>query len=98
MTPKHTVAQIAEDIVNVELAGYGKLIDDMECDRRPMHPARYRSAAVFAMKLILEFKDVPTMSLVCAQSPALTELIATYQLGLSLRNGTLPCPAFKATS
>jgi hypothetical protein len=89
MTSKQTINRITDNIVRVELATYGKLLDDMEANRRPMHPARYRSASVFAMKLILQFNEVPATSSVCANSPALTELIETHQLGLSIRRGTI---------
>lgn len=97
MYSKEDTARIIRDIVVKELAFYGRLIDDMDNHRRPMHAVRYRSASVFSMKLILQFKDSPYLPKVCSESPALTELIRTHQLGLEIRQGKHSTYKFKTT-
>ncbi len=57
------------------LADYGRLLDAMDAQRVALSAHQFRKAAVFALRLLRQAPAHPAVVSLCANSPALGELL-----------------------
>ena len=71
--------QSDESVVGVlhlkALADYGRLLDAMDAQRVALSAHQFRKASVFALRLLRQAPEHPAVVSLCANSPALGELL-----------------------